>query len=56
MRADADGDGRISRAEFLSGDSRMFDRLDADENGVIEPAELDAAVERRQDRRHWWRD
>ena len=56
MRADADEDGRVSRAEFLDRETRMFDRLDADENGTITPEELDAAAERRQDRRFWWRD
>ena len=55
-RADADEDGRVSRAEFLDRETRMFDRLDADENGTITPEELDAAAERRQDRRFWWRD
>ena len=56
MGADADQDGRISREEFLAREDRMFARLDADENGVVTPGELDAAVERRQDRRFWWRD
>ena len=56
MRADADEDGRISRAEFLERENRLFNRLDSDEDGVVTPAELDASVERRQDRRFWWRD
>lgn len=56
LRADADEDGRVSRAEFLERETRMFDRLDADENRVVTPEELDAAVERRQDRGFWWRD
>ena len=56
LRADADDDGRVSRAEFLDRETRMFDRLDADENGSVTPEELDAAVERRQDRGFWWRD
>ncbi|WP_203294321.1 EF-hand domain-containing protein [Maricaulis parjimensis] len=59
MRADADGDGRISRAEFLERENTLFNRLDADENGVVTPEELDAAVEqrqeRREERRRWWR-
>lgn len=52
---DADEDGRISRAEFLGGENRLFGMLDADEDGAITPDELDAAAERRQDRRFWWR-
>ncbi len=59
-RGDADGDGRISREEFGTRGLRMFDRLDEDENGVVTPAELDASVERRRERRErrmfWWRD
>jgi hypothetical protein len=57
---DADGDGRISRAEFLNGEHRGFDRLDANNDDVVTPDELDAAVEaareRREGRRFWWRD
>jgi len=56
LRADADDDGRVSRAEFLERENRMFERLDTDENGSVTPEELDAAVERRQDRGFWWRD
>jgi hypothetical protein len=56
MRADANEDGRISRAEFLGRENRIFNRLDSDESGVVTPEELDAAAERRQDRRFWWRD
>ncbi|WP_291844043.1 EF-hand domain-containing protein [Maricaulis sp.] len=52
---DTDEDGRISRAEFLGGENRLFAMLDANEDGAITPDELDAAAERRQDRRHWWR-
>ncbi|WP_421786052.1 hypothetical protein [Hyphobacterium sp.] len=57
---DADGDGRISRAEFLGGENRGFERLDANNDDVITPDELEAAVEtareRREGRRFWWRD
>lgn len=56
---DSDGDGRISRSEFLSGADRVFEQLDTDNNSVITAAELDAAVEarreRRESRRFWWR-
>ncbi|WP_323762919.1 hypothetical protein [Maricaulis sp.] len=56
---DADEDGRISRAEFLGGENRLFEMLDTDGDDVITPDELDAASERRQERREerrrWWR-
>ncbi len=59
-RVDADGDGRISRAEFTGREPRVFERADADGDGRVTPAELDALMEARQDRRErrrfWWRD
>jgi hypothetical protein len=56
QRADADGDGRVSQAEFMAAIDPLFSRLDANSDDVISPDELDAAAERRQDRRQWWRD
>lgn len=45
-RADADGDGQVTKAEFVAGSTRWFDRLDADGDGVIQQAELDSAKAR----------
>lgn len=57
---DANGDGEISRDEFMGGESRIFERLDTNNDSIISPDELDAAVEsasnRRENRRFWWRD
>lgn len=38
---DANGDGRVSRREFVEGPTLMFDRADADRNGLVDPRELD---------------
>lgn len=49
--ADANNDGKISRAEFLNTPMRGFDRLDANGNDIIEASELataQAAMARRK--------
>jgi len=42
-RADADGDGKVSKEEFIKARSaeseQMFDRIDANKDGFIEPEE-----------------
>jgi len=48
---DANRDGRLSRAEFVDGPTRLFDLGDRDRNGVIDRAEMDrlkAVVEARR--------
>ena len=58
-RLDADDDGRISRAEFIGREGRVFERLDANGDDAISPDELDAVLDARQSRRQarqWWRD
>lgn len=40
---DADGDGKVSKEEFLNGPTLIFDRADADKNNVLDPKELAAA-------------
>lgn len=43
---DADGDGKVSRAEFLDAPYRGFDMFDANKNDVLEAAEIQAARDR----------
>ena len=37
---DADGDGRVSRSEYIAWMDRGFEHIDADGNGVLEGDEL----------------
>jgi Ca2+-binding EF-hand superfamily protein len=45
-RADANEDGNITREEFLARPTQMFDRMDADNDGVISAAERPQRRER----------
>lgn len=45
-RMDSDGDGRVSRAEYIAYMDRGFDRLDTDGNGVLEGDELPPGARR----------
>ena len=46
--ADADGDGRVSRAEFNGMPTRGFDRMDANQDHVLEPDEMQGAMQNTQ--------
>lgn len=48
---DADGDGRISRAEFMAAPSPMFDALDANGDAVVTGEEIDARIDERREAR-----
>jgi Ca2+-binding EF-hand superfamily protein len=43
---DKDGDGRISKAEFVDGPTPLFDRADTDHNGELSRAEVAAIKEK----------
>lgn len=45
QRADADGDGSISRAEFVARADARFARLDTDRNGQLAQPEMESARE-----------
>ena len=47
-RADADGDGRISQAEFVAGRVSRLTAVDANGDGTVTPEEMAAAREARQ--------
>jgi len=38
-RMDANGDGKVTREEFMKGHEAMFDKIDQNGDGVIDPAE-----------------
>jgi Ca2+-binding EF-hand superfamily protein len=42
---DTDGNGKVSKDEFINGPTLIFDRVDADKNNVLDAKELAAAKE-----------
>lgn len=42
-RSDANGDGKLAKAEFLASQGERFDRQDANHDGKLSKAERDAA-------------
>ena len=56
MRADTDGDGRVSRAEATAAGSERsgewFDKLDLNKDGYVTPGRNEAGAERTRARRH----
>jgi Ca2+-binding EF-hand superfamily protein len=42
-RIDTDGDGKISKDEFVNAPTMLFDRFDADKNSELDAKELEAA-------------
>lgn len=53
---DSDGDGRLSLDEFTAEHITFFAKMDADNDGTITKAELDAAKSNMKERRGEWRD
>ena len=47
---DANADGKLSKEEFVNGPTPMFDKADADGNGVLDAKELEAARAARRGR------
>jgi uncharacterized low-complexity protein len=41
-RMDADGDGKVSKEEFMKGHEGMFQHIDQNDDGVIDEAEREA--------------
>lgn len=49
-RKDTDGDGSISKGEWMTSSEERFKQLDSDGDGVITQAEWDAGRERMRER------
>jgi len=52
---DANGDGKVSKEEFINGPTLAFDRADKDKNNVLDKNELAAARENAKERGEAWR-
>ncbi|MEM9574041.1 MAG: hypothetical protein AAF870_02295 [Pseudomonadota bacterium] len=50
-RADANGDEKLDLAEFSAPMTARFDEVDADSNGILTEAEMEAASEGKEGRR-----
>lgn len=48
MSMDSDGDGNISKDEFIKGHEVKFDQIDANGDGVIDPSERDAYMQHKR--------
>jgi hypothetical protein len=42
-RIDSNGDGKVSKEEFVNAPTMVFDKFDADKNGELDAKELEAA-------------
>jgi uncharacterized low-complexity protein len=47
-RMDADGDGKVTKDEFIEGHKAMFDEIDQNGDGVIDQAERRAHMKNRK--------
>lgn len=50
-RADTDGDGNISKSEFMAKHEAMFSKIDTDGNGVLSKEEMKAGHEKMHEKR-----
>jgi Ca2+-binding EF-hand superfamily protein len=52
---DADGDGKVSKEEFVNGPTLAFDRADTNKDNVLDAKELAAAKEAAKAKGEEWR-
>ena len=45
-RMDADGDGKVTKNEFMQGHDAMFDKIDQNNDGVIDQTEREAHLKK----------
>lgn len=52
---DTDGDGKVSKEEFINGPTLAFDRADTNKDNVLDAKELAAAKEAAKEKGEEWR-
>lgn len=51
---DADGDGRVTRAEYAAGAQMKFAKLDTNGDGVVSPEEVSAGARKKTSKLKFW--
>jgi hypothetical protein len=49
-RVDTDGDGQVSKAEFMAKHEEMFTKMDTNSDGFVSPEEMKAAKEMKKEK------
>lgn len=51
---DANGDGRVTRAEYAAGQQAKFAKLDTNADGAISPEEVSAGLQKKTSKLKFW--
>ena len=55
-KVDTDGDGKVSREEFINSHAARFDKMDTDGDGFLSEEEMKAARDAKHEKMKEWRE